>query len=190
MDRRILFGGLAGALSLLLWTFVLNVFFGFNTRFTMTPVPNEREVYSLLSRSVTEPGRYLCNPAPTPDGIFPEHEPVFGISYAGLGHEAAGTGELLGLAEILLAPLIGAWMLSRTSDRFRSRFSRRLGFFMAIGLLLALTGDLHSIGIGNSPVSLALLFALRTVVTWTIVGVVAAAVLRPPTGPAPDPARG
>lgn len=183
MDRKILFAGLAGAFVLLLWTFILNVLFGFNTRFTMTPVPNEREVYSLLSRSITEPGRYLCSPALTPDGGFPEHEPVFGISYAGLGHEAAGTGELLGLAEILIAPLIGAWMLSRTSDQFRSRFSRRLGFFIALGLLLALTGDLQSFGIGGSPVSLALLLALRTLVTWTIIGAVVASLM----GPVPSP---
>jgi hypothetical protein len=74
-------------------------------------------------------------------------------------------------------------MLSRTSDQFRSRFSRRLGFFIALGLLLALTGDLQSFGIGGSPVSLALLLALRTLVTWTIIGAVVASLM----GPVPSP---
>ena len=51
--------------------------------------------------------------------------------------------------------------------------------FVAIGLLLALTGDLKGFGIGASPLPVALLFAARTVATWAVVGLAVAAVLRP-----------
>lgn len=179
MTARVFVAGAAGGISLLLCTIILNVVLGFNVRFTMTPVPNEREVYSLLKAGVTQPGRYLCNPAPGPDGAFPDNEPVFGITYAGVGHEAAGIGTLLGLAQFFLAPLLGAWMLSRTSDQYRARFGNCVGFFVVIGILAAIVSDLGTFGIGGSPLSLALLFAARTLVTWTLVGLPVAWVMRP-----------
>lgn len=160
MMKKVLVSAFAGAVILLLWSFVLNVVLGFNARLNMKQIPNEREVYALLKTSITEPGRYLCNPALTPDGRFPDNEPVFGIQYAGVGHEAAGLGAVLDLLQFLIVPLIGAWMLSTTSDVFRSRFINRVGFFVVLGLLEAVTNDLNSYGIGASPLQAALLFAL------------------------------
>jgi len=179
MMKKVLVSGLVGAVVLLAWTFVLNVLFGFNARLSMKPVPNEREVYELLKTTITEPGRYLCNPALTSDGRFPENEPVFGIQYAGIGHEAAGVGAIFGLIKFLILPLIGAWMLSKTSEQFRSSFLNRLSFFVVIGFLLSITGDLNTYGIGASPLTVALIFAARTIVTWTILGLVIAPFMRP-----------
>jgi hypothetical protein len=179
MQKKVIISGLVGAIVLLIWTFVVNGILGFNVRFNMKQVPNEREVYAMLKATISEPGRYLCNPALTPDGRYPESEPVFGIYYSGVGHEAAGVGMIFGLFEFLITPLLGAWMLSRTSDLYRSRSLNRVMFFIAIGLLLAITGDLHSFGIGGSPLNLALLFTARTLVTWAILGVVIAPFMRP-----------
>lgn len=179
MCKKVFVSGLVGAIVLLIWTFVINGLLGFNARFSMKQVPNEREVYAMLKNTIAEPGRYLCNPALTSDGRFPDNEPVFGIQYSGVGHEAARAGLIFGLFEFLIAPLIGAWMLSRTSEQYRSRFFNRVWFFIAIGLLLAITGDLHNFGIGGSPLALVLLFAARTVVTWTIVGIAVASIMRP-----------
>jgi hypothetical protein len=179
MNRKVIYTGLVGMITLLICTFVLNGLLGFNARFNMKLVPNEQEVYAMLKNTITEPGRYLCNPALTSDGRFPDNEPVFGIQYAGVGHETAGLGAVFGLIEFLFAPLIGAWMLSLTSEQYRSRFFNRVWFFIVIGLLLAITGDLHSFGIGGSPLAVALLFAARTVVAWTIVGIAVASLMRP-----------
>ena len=179
MHKKVIVAGLVGAIVLVVWTVVVNVFFGFNARFNMKQLPNERAVYSLLKTTVTEPGRYLCNPALTPDGRFPNREPVFGIQYSGVGHEAAGIGVILDLLKYLIVPLISAWMLSKTSEQYRSRFINRLGFFVVIGLLLGITGDLSSFGIGGSPPTLAVLFAARTVATWIVVGLAVAALMRP-----------
>ena len=179
MMKKVFVSGLVGAVVLLVWTLVLNGLLGFNARLSMKQVPNEREVYSMLKTTITEPGRYLCNPALTSDGRFPENEPVFGIQYSGVGHEAAGFGAILGLLQFLIVPLIGAWMLSKTSELFRSRFINRLWFFVVIGFLVAITGDLSRFGIGASPLTVALIFAARTIITWTILGLVIAALMRP-----------
>jgi len=170
---------LVGAVVLIVWTFVLNGVLGFNARLNMNRGPNEPEVYSVLKATITEPGRYLCNPALTSDGRFPDNEPVFGIQYAGVGHEAAGLGAILGLFQFLIVPLLGAWMLSKTSEKYRSRFINRAGFFVIIGVLVAITGDLSSFGIGASPLTVSLIFAVRTIVTWTIVGTAIASIMRP-----------
>lgn len=179
MMKKVFISGSAGSLVLVLWTFLINGVFGFNARLTMKPVPNEREVYSTLKAAITEPGAYLCNPALTSDGRFPEHEPVFGIEYSGVGHEAAGLGAVQGLLEFLFVPLIGAGLLSTASERFRSRMFNRVSFFAAIGILSAITGDLNRFGIGGAPMTVAMMFAARTVVTWTILGLVVGALLRP-----------
>jgi hypothetical protein len=179
MKKKVFVSGLVGAVVLLVWTFVLNGLLGFHARLAMKQVPNEREVYNLLKTTITEPGRYLCNPALTPEGRFPENQPVFGVQYSGSGHEAAGLGAILGLIQFLILPWIGAWMLSKTSELFRSRFINRLGFLVTIGFLVAITGDFNTYGIGGSPLNVALIFAVRTIVTWTIVGMVIAAIMRP-----------
>jgi len=181
--KKVFVSGLVGAVVLLVWTFVLNGILGFNARLSMKQVPNEREVYHVLKATITEPGRYLCNPALASDGRFPENEPVFGILYSGVGHEAAGLGAILGLLQFLIVPSIAAWLLSITSDQFRSRFLNRVLFFVVIGFLLAIAGDLNSFGIGASPLTVALIFAARTIVTWTILGLVIAALMRPLSQP-------
>jgi hypothetical protein len=187
MDEKLIVSGLVGAVVLLVLAFVINGVLGFNARLTMKQLPNEREIYAALKATVTEPGRYLCNPALTSEGRFPDNEPVFGIHYAGVGHEAAGLGAVLGVIQFLVVPTIGAWMLSRTSERYRSRFINRVAFFVMIGLLAAVTGDLASFGIGGSPFTLALMLAARTMVTWTILGLAIAAIMRPVGQPRSTP---
>jgi hypothetical protein len=177
--KKIFVAASAGAVVLLVWTFALNGILGFNARLNMKHVPNEREVYNMLKATITEPGRYLCNPALTSAGRFPENEPVFGILYSGVGHEAAGLGAILGLFQFLIVPSIGAWLLSKTSEQFRSRLLNRVLFFVVTGFLLAIAVDLNSFGIGASPLTVALIFAARTIVTWTILGLAIGALMRP-----------
>jgi hypothetical protein len=78
-----------------------------------------------------------------------------------------------------LAPTIGAWLLSLTSERILSNYFRKVLFFAGIGLLFAVFGDLSNFGIGNYPLSDALILAVYTIAIWTIVGLVVAWRMQP-----------
>lgn len=130
----------------------------------MRTLPAERQVYEVLKEHVVEPGRYTVNPELTPERGFPEAEPVFSVTYSGMGHEGAGGLMLVGLFVFLFAPMIGAWMLSQSSRRVPSSYFRKVLFFVAIGLLFALFGALMSFGIGGYPVRDAIVLAANNLV--------------------------
>jgi hypothetical protein len=66
---------------------------------------------------------------------------------------------LLDLVLFLLAPLLAAWLLSQASDRILAAYPRKVLFFSALGLLLALVCDVPRFGIGGYPPQDALVFA-------------------------------
>ena len=167
----------------MVWTFVVNGILRFQANIDMKRIPAEREVYELLKEHIADPGRYIFNPEVTPEGRFPDGQPVFSVLYGGTGHESAGGLMWVGLAVFLLSPMIGAWMLTQTSERVKSSYGRKVLFFVAIGLLLALFGDLTRFGIGSYPAKDAIAFAVNHVVAWTLVGLVVAWRIRlPKTG--------
>ncbi len=172
--KRVIVAGLLGVLVLIVWTFVVNGILGFKSSIDMKQIPNERKVYEVLKENVTEPGRYVCNPEKTSEGRFPDGEPVFGLLYGGMGHEGAGGFMWFGLVIYILSPIIAAWMLSQASVRVLSRYFRKVLFFSAIGLLLALFGDLANAGIGSYPVQDAVMWGLHDIVLWTLIGLVVA----------------
>lgn len=177
--KNVIGAGLLGGVVLILWTFVANGVFGFQSRIDMRQLSAEAQVYETLKEHVRTPGRYTVNPQLTAEGRFPDGEPVFSVLYGGVGHEAAGSQMLLGLVLFLLTPVIGAWMLSQTSVRVLSSYGRKVLFFTAIGLLFAIYGDLTSYGIGNYPLIGALAFGAYHIVTWTLVGLAVAWRIRP-----------
>jgi hypothetical protein len=178
--KNVIGAGLLGGVVLILWTFVANGLFGFQSRIDMRQLSAEPQVYETLKEHVRTPGRYTVNPQLTAEGRFPEGQPVFSVLYGGMGHEAAGSQMLLGLALFLLAPMVGAWMLTQTSMRVKSSYGRKVLFFSAIGLLFAIYGDLTRYGIGGYPLNGALKFAAYHIVTWTLVGLAVAWRIRPP----------
>lgn len=185
MLRKVLVAGLLGGLVLIVWAFVVNGLFGFQARIDMKRLPAEREVYEALKANVPAPGRYTCNPALTSDGRFPDGEPVFGVLYGGVGHEDAGREMWIGLVLFLAAPLIGAWLLSQASPRVLSSYTRKVLFFAAIGVIVALVADLTRFGIGSYPAGDAALIALNRVVVWTLAGLVVASLIKPARAGAP-----
>ncbi len=182
MTKRVIVAGLLGTVVLLVWTFVANGVFGFRPGIDMKKIPAERQVYEILSRHISDPGRYMCNPQLTPEMRFPAEEPVFSVLYGGVGHGSAGSLMLVGLVVFLVAPMIGAWMLSQTSDRVLASYPRKVLFFVAIGLLFAVFGELTRFGIGGYPLRDALLLAAHDVFAWTLIGLVVAWRVRPVAG--------
>lgn len=181
MMRRIVVAGLLGGLVMIGWTFVVNGIFGFRVAIDMNRITNERLVYEVLKLNVTEPGRYVFNPAPTETG-FPPGEPVYSVLYGGVGHEAAGALTLMHLPLAFLAPMVGAWMLSLASRRVLSSYPLKLLFFAAIGLLLGMIHDLGDYGIGGYPLSSALILFAHEIALWTAIGLVVAWKMAPPDG--------
>ena len=177
--KRIVAAGLLGSLVMIVWLTVVNGLLGFSARIDMKKVENEREVYEFLKENVTEPGRYVINPEITPERRFPGGEPVFGLFYSGVGHEAAGGLMIFGLVAVIAVPMLGAYLLSRASDRVLSSYPRKVLFFFVIGLVSALFGDLDQYGIAGYPLGDALLLGVSSVVLWTLVGSVIAWRIRP-----------
>lgn len=185
MIKKIIISGVVGGMVLISWAFVTNVFFGFQSKIDMRRIPNEGQVYQILRENIVEPGGYICNPPLTPAGAFPLNEPIFNIRYSGMGHEAAAMELATQLAMAIIAAAIAAWMLSVTSSRILSTYSRRVLFFAVIGLLFAIFSDLAKFGIGGYPLRSVLLLAGNNVVSWTLVGLVTAMWIRPaPNGAA------
>ena len=179
MLRRVVVSGLLGFVVLVVWGFILNGVFRFNSRINMKQIPDERQVYQTLKETIVEPGRYVVNPELSSSRTFPGEEPVYSILYSGVGHEAAGGLMLFQFLIFLLAPMIAAWMLSLTSYRTLSSYPRKVLFFMGFGLFFALFSDLMKIGIDGYPLPDALILAAHDIILWTLIGVVVAWWLRP-----------
>jgi hypothetical protein len=168
-----------GAVVLVVWTFLVNGVFGVGNGIERRLITAERNVHETLSASLVEPGRYIANPELTASGTFPEGEPVFSICYIGMGHESAGKVMLVQLAMFVIAPMIGAWMLSVSSPSILLSYRRRVLLFAAVGLLVAFYGGITNFGIDSYPPKDALALALLDVITWNLVGLVVAWRMRP-----------
>ncbi len=174
MSKNVLLAGLLGGIMLVVSTLVFNGILGMQARIDLQTIPAERDVYESLKEHVVEPGRYICNPALTPEGRFPDNEPVFSVLYGGMGHEAAGTLALVGLIGFFIAPLLGAWLLSQASEVVLASYPRKVLFFGVIGLVIAILGDLPKYGIGNYPLTDTILLASNHIMVWVLVGLVVA----------------
>jgi hypothetical protein len=180
MLKRILLPALLGFVTLAAWTFVVNGIFRFNARLALAPPPDEAVVWQMLGERIVEAGVYVANPSVVPEVGFPPGEPVFGITYAGFGHEAAPRTQLMRMAVGILSMLLAATLLATTAPAVRSRYLYRVLFIVGLGVLLALLADVTKIGIGGYPVRTGLLFAANRVAQWTLVGVVMALATRAP----------
>jgi hypothetical protein len=179
MIKRVFVAGALGFLVLTMWTFLVNVLFGFTVRVAMNRVADERAVYRVLQENITAPGLYLVNPALTADRQFPSGEPVFGINYSGMGHDAAGSMMVVEFAVGLATSLLAAGLLSAASASVLSTWVRRTGFVVALGVLLAITADVSRFGIAGVPLNAAAARAAVRVAGWALAGLAMAWAMRP-----------
>jgi len=170
MVKKVVIAGLLGWVVLIVWGFVVNGVFRFNSHINMNQIPNERQAYQFLKDTITEPGRYIINPEQTASGLFPDGEPVYSIHFSGISHETAGRLMLLQLAILLLIAMITAWMLSLSSQRILSSYPRKVLFFIGIGLLISGSSFLTNYGIDRYSLTDALLLAIHDIGLWTILG--------------------
>ena len=167
--KRVLVPAVTGMVVMALWLLIVNGLFGFRRHLEMKRVPNESYVYAVLAVNVTEPGQYVCNPDPLPDGSPDRDAAVYGILYSGIGHESAGALMLAQLT-IVFAPLLATWLLSQMPDVMLRSYARKVLFFTAIGLVIALYVRLQEFGIAARTTGDAVKLAIHDMVLWTAIG--------------------
>lgn len=183
MLRRVVLSAMLGFLVLVTWTFVTNAIFGFTARVRLSEPPYSASLHSALKDAVVEPGAYMVNPPKTDSGTFPAGEPVFAVTYAGFGHEAAGRGMIIEMLIKLASVLLVATLLSLASPRVLARYGSRVAFVAIVGLFLALSGEMPHYGIGGYPLRTALLVAGYAFMSWLVAGVAIALPIRLPATP-------
>ena len=180
MLKKVIIAGLLGGLTLIIWAILIDGLFGFRYRIDMKKVPNEPQVYQILKENITEPGRYLCNPALTESNMFPENQPVFSILYGGMGHEAAGSlSVILDFIYAFITATLCAWLLSLTSERIISSYPRKVFFVIITGVLFAFFSDIKKYGIGNYPLNDTLIMTFHNIILWTVLGLVISLFIKP-----------
>jgi hypothetical protein len=103
---------------------------------------------------------------------------VYGIRYAGFGHEAAGRMLAIDLVCALIAPLLAAWLLALAAERVLASYWRSVGFVAFLGLFVAIVADMHEHGIGGYPLPEAGLVAAYRGISWLLCGLVIAWLVR------------
>ncbi len=160
---------------MVVFSFAVNGIFGLHSRLNMKPLRANREVYEVLKKEINQPGHYICNPALTAEGRFPDREPVFTVVNSGFTHGAAGAYFLAVLCHPLVAAFIATGMLAMASPRVPASYARKALFFVLIGLLFGLLTGIRS----DYPLADGLLKALYELMLWTVAGLVMAWRLRP-----------
>jgi hypothetical protein len=177
MKKEMLLSGLLGGIVIFVWTVISTSLLPVSGK-RAQPIPNDKEIHTLLKEKITEPGMYFL-----PDHLdesstdYPdyENEPIFSIIYGG---RTPGTflGQMIfELFCIFGAPIIAAWMLSVTSERILAKYSRRVLFIAVLGLFLAVFGDVFS----EKPLDIILLSSINGLITWALVGLVIAWRIKP-----------
>jgi hypothetical protein len=115
----------------------------------------------------------------TDEHVFPGGEPVFGVLYGGMGHEAAGMLALVQLPLFFVLPVMAAWLLSRTDRRVLSSYGKKLLFFVVVGLLIGISSRLMDFGIGSYPPGSAILLCIHDIILWTVAGMLMAWMVKP-----------
>jgi hypothetical protein len=177
--KRVILAGLLGGVVLVVWFVIVDGFLGFKRGIEMNQLSDERVVYTFLLEHVTEPGRYVVNPAVSPNQAYPGNEPIFAVQYSGLGHADAGQEMLVGLVVMLLTPVVAAWLLSNASSRVLSGYGSRLFFFSVIGIVFTLFGIMLRFGLAKYPLADAVGLSVHDLVAWVVTGLVVARFVRP-----------
>ncbi len=179
MKKDILLSGLLGGIVIFLWMIVSTSLIPINGD-QPDPIPNDKEIQTLLKERITEPGVYFLpdHPVDNPE-LYPDYgnEPIFSIIYGGRTSNSF-RGELIWeLFCFFAAPLIAAWLLSKASDTVLKKYSRRVLYVAVLGLFLAIYADSFSM----KPMENILLSSLNYMVTWTLAGLVIAWRIKPKT---------
>jgi len=182
MKKDVWLAGLLGGVVMFAWLFVSNAVLPVKSNMIHRVVPNQLEVHQALKENITEPGTYSClYLTREEEATMSDYrsQPIYSITYSGATHGDPGSvGDFLPIVLIFVATTIAAWMLSVTSPRARSSYSRRVLFVALIGVVVALYDDLLQLSFGPQPRDYLIFLAVNNLITWTLVGLVIAAFVK------------
>jgi hypothetical protein len=161
MKKEILLSGLLGGIVIFAWLIISAEILQVSGN-RAKPIPNDKEIHTLLKERIIEPGIYFLPDHPDENrNDYPdyENEPIFSIIYGGRTPRTFLGQLIFELFCIFAAPVIAAWMLSVTSERILAKYSRRVLFVAVLGLFLAA--------------------AVNSLITWALVGLVIAWRIKP-----------
>ena len=184
MSGRVLVTGLLGGIAMFVWLFVTNALLPLKSDMLHNVVENQREVHRTLKENITEPGTYSCPYiGPQEEDSFPDYrnQPVFSITYEGMTHGEGSPLSATPFVVVFLVPIIAAWMLSMTSERFRAQYLRRVLFVALIGVMIALFDDILQMSFGPQPKDYLVFLAINNLICWILAGLVIASRVKPRT---------
>ncbi len=177
MKKEILLSGLLGGLVILVWLAVSRGPIPLSGDIP-EQIPNDKDLHTTLKETIPEPGLYyLPGGSEENQALYEDYanEPLFMITNTGRTPNTFLGQLLFELFGIFIAPMIAAWMLSMTSVKILSKYSRRVLFVTVLGLFLAVYGDIAS----EKPMSGILLSSIGNLITWALAGLVIAWRIKP-----------
>ncbi|MFC1724421.1 hypothetical protein ACFL4T_02255 [candidate division KSB1 bacterium] len=182
MKKEIFIAGLLGGAVIFVWLIISQAILPFRSGMLMNTVDNQKNLHETLKSEITEPGIYVCPYLP-PDATapFPDYlnEPIYQIIYKGETHSTVAGIFGFPLLMIFIAPMIAAWMLSVSSEKILAKYSRRVLFITALGLFLAVFGDLFQLNNTFATSEFTFFTAGNDIITWALAGLVIAWKIKP-----------
>jgi hypothetical protein len=175
VKRQIIVSGLLGGVVIFAWLVVSTGILRIGAT-PIRPLPDQAELHAALKKRITEVGTYACLyiSSEKEASQYPNYlnEPLYAITYKGYTHNTVPGFKHPGLLGILLAPVVAAWLLAKSSDGILARYWTRVLFVTVLGLLLALGGDWPRAMASEDPASRLLPVTAKTIVAWLLAGLV------------------
>jgi len=182
VTKRIIVAGVLGTVVMIVWVMFSFAVLRIGGK-SIKPVPDQAELHAALKSRITQPGTYACLYVSSEQEMaqFPNYlnEPVYAITYKGYTHSTVPGFRNLGVLSILFAPVLAAWLLTRTSESVLKRYAIRVLFVMMLGLFVAMAGDWPRAVADEQQASSLLLTTANTIVTWLLAGLAIAWRIRP-----------
>jgi hypothetical protein len=170
---RIILAGLLGTVVMIVWLLVSFAVLGIGGA-DIRPVPDQAALHEALKARITQPGTYACLyvSSEREAAQFPRYrdEPLYAITYKGYTHNTVPGFKNLGALSILLAPMLAAWLLTKTSADVMKRYATRVLFVTMLGAFVAMAGDWPRAVADEQPASGLLVATANTTATWLLAG--------------------
>jgi hypothetical protein len=180
MAKRILLAGIFGGLGLFLWGGLSHMVLGLG-EIGVQYLPQQQSVMDTLRASVPQPGFYFF---PQPDANFKLPADKAGGSYGFIIYHPSGATDAMGgrlvnecILNIVLA-LLAAYLLSLATGL--SGYIARVGFVTVLGLTVGLMTHVEFWNWYGLPLNYTLANIFMNVVGFLVVGLIAAALVKPP----------
>jgi hypothetical protein len=180
MAKRILLAGVLGGFALFMWGGLSHMVLGLGA-VGIQNLPQQQPVMDALKATVPQPGFYFFPQVDASGKVQPEKAggPYGIMIYHTSGAGAPMAAQLINecLLNIVLA-LLAAWLLSLASGL--SGYIARAGFVTVVGLAVGLMTHVQYWNWYGFPLSYTIASVAITVIGFLIVGLIAAAFVKPP----------